>query len=653
MTDWEKLKVQDLKEECKSRRITITGLKLKQQFIDKLVEYESNSQDEGTAEASAEDQADGTVTGTADRVMEEVEQDDTLEQSQAHLDKQEHDQPETPERDAEVPLVVETDKNLPRDRPAALKVEDGQAFAAANREENEPVAETEQEARELQKEDMLIPQPEQLEPARIDQNAAEAKEHNEDVTMDDAEATLKTRQEEAKEEPVQIVDRMRDNSQVTESDQNEDSRKRKRRSVTPPPDAEEIRKRAKAINGEAIVSKNRAISPSPEAQNGTVTNSPAKSIAEEKQSEESHVPQASQVEDHGEEVMTETQRTSRSPSVDKDSIVAPALHAATRSLYMRNFKRPLNIQTLRSHISTVAQGSSSVPPGENPVKFWHMNNIRSHAFVTFSSISAASRVRTAMHDTRFPNEPQREHLWVDFVPDDKVEEWVEQETGAGSRVLGRNSGIRFEVVYSETDDGLQAVFQQVDPSSLQSQRPSISAVANNRSSISQRQASYTADPSKTATIASDVHSDRANIVPQSPSTDRHRQSPLPGPAQPKQLSDQGTGFKALDELFSSTTTKPKLYFKLQSQDVIDDRLEMIKDLYSDRGVTGDPGMKRYTFEKDRGREIWVDNGPEFGHGKKGQERLAGVGGRGRGGYRGRGGGGRFYGGDSYRGGGRR
>jgi len=258
-----------------------------------------------------------------------------------------------------------------------------------------------------------------------------------------------------------------------------------------------------------------------------------------------------------------------------------------------------------------------------------------------------------MHDTRFPNEPQREPLWIDFVPEDKVEEWVEQETGAGSRTLGRNSVNRFDVVYDETNDGVQATFQEIDPSSLHTLRPGIGATINNRAHASQRQASYTASSSNPTMVASDVHPDRAALVPESRSSDRHRQQSPFGPAQSTQRSDQGTGFRALDDLFSSTTTKPKLYFKLQPQEVVDERFEMIRDLYSDRGTTGDPGMKRYTFEKDRGREMWVDNGPEFGHGRKGQERLTGFSGRGRGGYRGRGAVGRSYRGDSYRGGGRR
>lgn len=641
MTEWEKFKVAELKEECKTRGIPLTGLKLKQQYIDKLVEYENNnnSQDQNGTEESVEEKTDG--------VLEEVEKDDTneVDQTEAENNKEREIQPHLVEREPEISQAVESDVNLPDGRPAALKAEDSQASVEAVDDGDTPMADTEQEAKEIREQDALIPQSEQLEQVQD----AQSSEMKEDLTMkddtaEDAETTLKQAQELAREEPTAIVNAADIELQSATPDQSDESRKRKRRSVTPPPNSEEIQKKAKVANGESVVTKRRSRSRSPKSQSSTREETTQNTAGGSPSSgEEGAIPDTDAA-----------QARSRSPSVDKAGSVEPALHSATRSLYMRNFKRPLNIQSLRSHISTVAQGSSSVQPGEDPIKFWHMNNIRSHAFVTFSSISAASRVRTMMHETRFPDEPQREPLWIDFVPDDKIEGWIEQETGSGSRALGRNSGSRFEVVYSDMGDGLEAVFREFDPSSSQPQRSSMGGPAGNRASLPQRQASYNADPSKTGAIASGIHPDRSEVLPQSPLQDRRRQPSPPRSSQAKPHSDRGTGFKALDELFSSTTAKPKLYFKLPEQEIIDDRLDMIKDLYSDRGASGDPGMKRYTFEKERGREVWIDNGPEFGHGRKGQERLAGVGGRGRGGYRGRGGGGgRFYGGDSYRGGGRR
>ena len=52
MTDWSKFKVTELKEECKTRDIPLTGLKLKQQLIDALEKHQSEQEQEAIARAS-------------------------------------------------------------------------------------------------------------------------------------------------------------------------------------------------------------------------------------------------------------------------------------------------------------------------------------------------------------------------------------------------------------------------------------------------------------------------------------------------------------------------------------------------------------------------------------------------------------------------
>jgi len=673
MTGWDKYKVAELKEECKSRHISITGLKLKQQYIDKLAEYESSSQDAAPAEESVAEKTNGAFEEVAkDEKPEELEAAaEPVELGNANepkLDQQDsttngHNiDGETQDATEGIPPAVEADGALPDDRPPALKIEDGQGLAVeteAEAQEDATMADTTEEAQDIKQDDMLVPQPEQLDPGTDAQPEAEnAENKEEDTTMGEAEEKLMEAQEESAPTPIAIADST-EQAQIAEellSSSAEESRKRKRRSVTPPPDAEEVSKKVKVAHGEAIVRKRVSRSPTPkspkpQAETAAAADMPGEATTEDVKMEEDVREEPAQAEDgKQEQAEKKTEDRAREESMDKDETVEPAMHAATRSLYMRNFKRPFNVQTFRAHVVTLAQGSSSAAPDKDPIEFFNVNNIRSHAFITFSSISAASRVRAAMHQTRFPDEPQRDPLWIDFVPDEKVQRWVEQETG-GSRALGRNSSAKLEVVYNHTDDGVEAVFQEVDMS--RPQRPSISTAAKQRSSLPQRQASYSADPTRTAAIASGVHPDRAAIVPQSP-RDRRRSSPARQPVpRPQKPRDEGIGFKGLDDLFESTEAKPKLYYKLQPQSVIDERMDMIKDLYSDRGVSGDPGMKRYTFEKDGGREEWVDNGPEFGHGKRGMDRLVGAGGRGRGGFRGRGGGRGFFGGDSYRGGGRR
>lgn len=651
MTKYEKLKVVELKEECKARDISITGLKLKQQYIDKLVEYDSASQDATLAEESVEDRTNGA--------FEEVEKNEIPEPSHAST---------TPPDDAtsegqkngdaqvdateDIPLAVEMDKNLPSDRPIALKVEDSQD-SIGDPGDDVPTADTVQEAKDIKRDDMLIPEPEQIETTNEAPTEPQAQEEGqaEDVKMSDAEVEQPP-QLEKEPTPTPIVDKP-DTAARDDSPLKDDLRKRKRRSATPPPNAQEVRKKAKGEHGGAIITSTTPLksgSPSPDRPEKHTTQDGSESAPKvaPKHSEE---PVQQQEQPKAE---NDSKHRSPTPVMDDDRLTEPAMHAATRSLYMRNFKRPLNVPTLRSHVSTIAQGTSSVSSDEDVIKFWYMNNIRSHALVTFTNIAAASRVRTAMHQSRFPDEPQREPLWIDFVPDDKVEGWVEQETGSSRGQ--RNSGAKYEVAYYDTGEGFEAVFQEVGAGRGSTQRPGISTMSTNRSSLSQRQLSYSADPSRTATVASGIHPDRAPLVPQEPE-ERGRSSPAAIATPAKPHADQGKGFGALDDLFSYTSAKPKLYFKKVAQDIIDDRLDMIQDLYPDRGVSGDAGMKRYTFEKQSGREEWVDNGPEFGHGKRGQDRLAGLSGRGRGGFRGRGGRGGgdrgSFAGDSYRGAGRR
>jgi len=646
MTEWDKYKVAELKEECKSRQISITGLKLKQQYIDKLVEYESSS-------SHATDPAEESVAEKTNGAFEEVAKDDkpeepteleTVETAQAaRQDDTNEDPPSEQDATEFIPSAVDGDGALPEDRPAILKAEDARGLATeaeAKIDQDVHLADAgeDEETEDRKEKAVSMPDSEQLAPTDRPMGAPTKK--------------LKQVQQEIAAAPIAIADSPEQGQERQEpkSSSEEESRKRKRRSVTPPPDADEVQKKVKVADGGAVVTKRASRSSSPRSPKPEARSAPAIDIPEAATTTEDVAMQEDVKQEEAQPGDDKQEPAAREASTDKDETVEPAMHAATRSLYMRNFKRPLNVQSLRAHIVDIAQGSSSVGPDDAPIKFFNVNNVRSHAFVTFSSIPAASRVRAAMHHTRFPDELQREPLWIDFVPDEKVQTWVEQETG-GSRALGRNSSAKLEVVYNHTDDGIEAVFQEVD--NARPHRASIGAAVNQRSSLSQRQASYSADPPRVTAIASGVHPDRAPLVPQSP-RDRRRSSPArQAVPTPQKLQDEGIGFQGLDDLFESTQAKPKLYYKLQTQSVIDDRLDRIKDLFPDRGVSGDPGMKRYTFEKDAGREEWVDNGPEFGHGKRGADRLAGVGGRGRGGFRGRGGGRGFYGGDSYRGGGRR
>jgi len=168
---------------------------------------------------------------------------------------------------------------------------------------------------------------------------------------------------------------------------------------------------------------------------------------------------------------------------------------------------------------------------------------------------------------------------------------------------------RWEFVYEEGSEGVEAVLREQGV-----------GAGPRRSSMAVRQPSMT-EVSKPAPVTG-VHPDRMGLVPRR-----------------EDARTSGTGCTALDELFSFTTAKPKLYYKPVSQPVVDRRMDMIKDLrvgHAGMGKSGDEDMKRYSFDVYRGEEEWVDKGPEFGYGRRGVERLTGGGGV-RGGFRGRGG----------------
>ncbi|KAI1611850.1 hypothetical protein EDD36DRAFT_439610 [Exophiala viscosa] len=627
MTDWAKLKVADLKEECKARGIPLTGLKLKQQYIDKLEEHEAGDTAQQTLTengpvhevdlkvTSANGHSDETHNETKDTSVDDAEHVDGGKEAVGKSSKVavEENEPAELRKEAE-----ETHLNSKEDLDAEPTVQPAVASDA-----------------------LLEPEPANVE-KKVQATTSELVESTDQHTqaVDDGGANSSVQQDAPRSAQQHDIST---SSQVTPSDV-EDQKKRRKRSATPVPTSEEVaRKKArlsttaddlKAEEIRALDEMKANTQVAKEIRNETDGNT-VEGINEQVSATTEPLVKfnegASRDADH---MQTTSPQRSPYPSGERD--VPPAIHPATSSLYIRNFKRPLHIPSLRSHIVSLAKPPSSTDD-EDPISIFYLDSIRTHAFVSFSSVAAASRVRTAMHDTRFPDEAMRESLFIDYIPDDKVQAWIDSETGGG---FGRGGGgRRYEVVYEQGGDGVEAIFQEIDSSKP---RPPIEPSRSSRMSV---------DIPKAATIAPGVHPDRTELIPRGPRRDEHQdrgRAPPTGPKNPGVVdNNSGRGFKALDELFKSTTTKPKLYYKPVSEATATERSDMFRSLrpgYADMGRSGAEGMKRYSFERYKEREEWVDKGPEFGYGKLGQDRLAGI--RGRGGFRGRGG-------DSWRGGGGR
>ncbi|KAI9793161.1 MAG: hypothetical protein M1833_000801 [Piccolia ochrophora] len=265
-----------------------------------------------------------------------------------------------------------------------------------------------------------------------------------------------------------------------------------------------------------------------------------------------------------------------------ERIVEPSVHPATAALYLRNFMRPLHPPSLKEHLVSIATPSNQSPSSTILGKFY-LDQIRTHAFASFSNIAAASRVRSALHNRIWPDERTRKPLWVDFIPEEKVDEWIDTEQSSGGR--GFNSK-RWEVVYEPMDDK-----QQDDGSSTR------------RAVL--REVGATAKSSQPAV---NPGVEGAPLGPRALEVDRSRGKPVPANAQQAPRPGE-SGFMTLDGLFKSTTTKPKLYYQPASSDIAAKRLETLarKSSVGGAGRGSAVELRRYTFESE---DRLVDRGPD-------------------------------------------
>lgn len=288
--------------------------------------------------------------------------------------------------------------------------------------------------------------------------------------------------------------------------------------------------------------------------------------------------------------------------VMEDAEVEPALHAATAALYVGGLMRPLQPTGLKNHLVGLASAPGA-SPNPDAIQDFYLDPIKTHCFASFANVSAASRVRSALHGTVWPNERNRKTLFVDFIPEHKMQEWINIEEDARGR---GGPAPRWEVKYDRTDEGVEAFLEGVDA----------------RASAPQAQP-------------------REPIAPRAPPTgprasfaqsDRRPSGPPPAESRP----EPGHGFQPLDDLFVSTTTKPKLYYLPVSREMADRRLDQFDDLIRKGSFPrrGGDETRRVSFEDG---DVFVDKGPEFGARGRGIGRGRGRGrGRGFGGFERRG-----------------
>ncbi|KAK9462994.1 uncharacterized protein V1516DRAFT_671701 [Lipomyces oligophaga] len=154
-----------------------------------------------------------------------------------------------------------------------------------------------------------------------------------------------------------------------------------------------------------------------------------------------------------EEEIGETFKRSKDQSPPADGVItevtaeplsSSAKFHATKSIYIQNFSRPLNIPSLKKYLEAAA--------GESLAFFW-IDSIRTHCFAVFESIAGATKVQELVYNSTFPvDEKGRNPLITEFIPDEKVTEFIELEESADGR------GKRWVVdITGETADGVLLV----------------------------------------------------------------------------------------------------------------------------------------------------------------------------------------------------
>ncbi|OOF92149.1 hypothetical protein ASPCADRAFT_175826 [Aspergillus carbonarius ITEM 5010] len=612
MTDYAKWKVTDLKAELKRRGIPQTGLRVKQQFIDRLVEEDAQegkeviTNGEPPVEQDAAPEATQPVESKPPAPEPEPEPiadaPDNLEPEVAEQEQQEQQEQQVHLKEPAQESPKEEKLNEPTDTTMIDQPTDTTVVEAADGSITQDQTETaaapvEQAPGEAALEQSAIVEPKDAEPRASDETAPPVAVLSENTTA------LST--------PLPTEEVL------------EDRRKRKRRSQSPVPTPEALAsKKAKAQDEpprvllpedqDAMDQEREARQDgagdagppgTPEERAGPDTAPEHDAPPVQDETSKKGAPLKHDVRFKGLFAAKETEQTRPvSPPPDavmEDVNVEPALHVATAALYVGGLMRPLQPVALRNHLVSLASPPDASPNPDVVVDFY-LDPIKTHCFVSFTSVSAASRVRTALHATVWPNERNRKTLFVDFIPENKLPQWIEKEEGSRQR---GGPPPRWEVRYDPTEDGVEAVLAEIDPRNVVSQ------------------------PAR-----GPEPSGFSRPPPTGPRAELGASGRRPSGEVPAESSSRpGQGFKPLDELFMSTATKPKLYYLPVPREVADRRLDRFDDLLRQDEFPrrGGDEPRRITFEDD---DFFVDNGPDFGGGNGRNRRGRGRGGRGRGGF---------------------
>lgn len=574
MTDWSSLRVVDLKAELSSRGLSMKGVKA--DLVQRLTEDDENAaqseEEPATANATAMNEAASTVEAAPDRETSEsqsIVKDFLSIDATANDDTSTQPQP-APNAETETEAkVVLSQEPAPSEKHTAQAENDEQPSLDTTLPSVDTAADLQKRKRRSS-----TPPPSTKRARQEGERLAEDREdivdfENGDISISPKKSQNGIEKKEGSTDDVEMADGLKRKEDPADDKSVETSQQQ---SIVPGP------------NSDA-----RAMATSEQPDLPTTTLAPTQDVSLDETGKDAYAKRVAIAESQS-ALPTQSKHDpydddkhdashSQGVQVAEESPAIPSLHAPTSALYIRELMRPLRSEVMEQHIvDLVTPSGKEIDP--DLIRDFYLDQIRTHAFVLLASVPAAQRVRAALHNQIWPNERNRKTLWVDFIPDESVKDWIAKEESAPRSA-------RWEVVYEQDGGNTVAIHREIGSDSKSFSRP---------------------PPTGPAATAGPVY----------PGIEAAPRGPRGG---------GGGGRPPYQNPHNrQTDTKPQLTYTPKDEDVARRRMDNMRSFYT-RDPPADLGKDyhRFTFESadafvDRGREVFIGIRPPHRQ-KEHEERL--------------------------------
>lgn len=583
-TDWSSLKVVDLRAELSSRGLPTKGVKA--DLIQRLTEADADAAATATEQSGADEQT-----------VDEPESTNNVTPEEEEAKEEAVTEP--------LPTSAENFQHEPKHEEAPVKADEvssqepytGANAARLDDSEQPSLPTPSNDAADLQKRKRRSSTPDPS-AKRVRQVVdRQASEHEDIVDYDNGD--LSGSPQKRAEDDAELNKEVAYDSKIQDDDQRMEDAPNENHSLTETAATNTVEISGADANAERLVIAKSFDSSAPISQSSEVDVSGEeafmKRVAIGRPSEERQTtfrPRHSSVDKNKGHV---SQGASKEASTGDDGASLPSIHPPTSALYIRELMRPLKAEMVEQYIVDLITPSGKKPDPDAIVEFY-LDQIRTHAFVQLSSISAAQRVRAALHNQRWPNESNRKALWVDFIPPSQFKEFIDREESAP-----RGNAQRWEVVYEKDGHSVVVIHQEIGADNKPFSKPPPTGPA------------AAADPQSAA--AGPVYPG-IEAAPRGPRGRGGRPFGVPGTRQ--------------------TQAHPQLSYTPLNDEVARQRIDNMRSFYA-RAPPADLGKDyyRFSFENghafvDRGKEVFIGIRPPHRQ-KEHEERMRrerGLGGQG-------------------------